>query len=130
MSWEDYIDDEEYVDEENDIYEGSVIEEFEKYCKEHGETPCLTAKKFLLLAIPGSLILVGPVLAFAKFHSAFSQFCRLYNQGYTEPRDNQYQALSYSTIHAEVYLFCNIPDRSNYRRSALLTAFQQILPED
>lgn len=34
MSWEDYIDDEECVDEENDIYEGSVIEEFEKYCKE------------------------------------------------------------------------------------------------
>lgn len=34
MSWEDYIDDDDYEDEENDIYEGSVVEEFEKYCKE------------------------------------------------------------------------------------------------
>ena len=58
----------------------TLSDEVEKILKEHGETPCLTAKKFLLLAIPGSLILVGPVLAFAKFHSAFSQFCRLYNQ--------------------------------------------------
>lgn len=34
MSWEDYIDNEDYEDEENDIYEGAVIYEFEKYCKE------------------------------------------------------------------------------------------------
>lgn len=34
MSWEDYIDTDDYEDEESGISEGSVIEEFEKYCKE------------------------------------------------------------------------------------------------
>jgi len=33
MSWEDYIDNEKYEDEETGITEGSVIDEFEKYCK-------------------------------------------------------------------------------------------------
>ena len=34
MSWEDYIDTDDYEDEESGLTEGSVIEEFEKYCKE------------------------------------------------------------------------------------------------
>ena len=34
MSWEDYIDNEEYADEEAGVFEGPVVEEFEKYCKE------------------------------------------------------------------------------------------------
>ena len=56
-----------------------IILRWENFAKLAGEKPKCTVGSFLLWSIVGSLIIIGPIVAFAKYINGFNQCCALYN---------------------------------------------------
>ena len=67
------------------IWHCQVICRYRSFCEKHGEQPLISMKFFLLWALLGLPILVGPFIAWARFLSAYNQVCRIFNETHTFP---------------------------------------------
>lgn len=56
-----------------------IIMRWENFAKIAGEQPKCTLVSYLCWMIFGSLIIIGPIVAFAKMIAGFNQCCALYN---------------------------------------------------
>lgn len=67
------------------VWHYKMITRMRDYCKRHGETCIITHKFFLCWALIGLPIVVGPMIAIARFLKAFRQMCLIYNASHTFP---------------------------------------------
>ena len=95
-----------------------IISRMRRYCAERGVTCCTTVRSHLCWTIFGSLILVGPLIALAKFLRCFSQMCATYNANHTFP-------LSPETFKLEKQILKE-PKR---RRTPLIDQISEGIPE-
>ncbi len=56
-----------------------ILLRWENFAKTAGEKPKCTLVSFLLWAILGSFIIIGPIVAYAKMIGGLNQVCALYN---------------------------------------------------
>ena len=88
------------------IWHCQAIQRMRAYCKRHHEEPIITTKFYLCWTLIGMPILVGPLIALARFIRAFNQVCMIYNRSRTFP-------LSKEEIEFEL---APIPPRPHKRR--------------
>ena len=69
------------------IWHCSVIRRMQIFCRENGQECRVSRKRYLLWALPGLLIVIGPLVALGYFIAAFNQMCTIYNASHTFPLD-------------------------------------------
>lgn len=67
------------------IWHCKVMKRFTNYCRANGEECRVTRKFFLCWSLIGLPILIGPLIAIARFLDAFSQVCAIYNGSHSFP---------------------------------------------
>jgi len=65
------------------VWHCQVIHRMRDYCEVHGEQCVITRRYYLLWTLLGFPILVGPLLALARFLKAVAQCSRIYNENRT-----------------------------------------------
>ncbi|MBQ7352159.1 MAG: DUF4234 domain-containing protein [Clostridia bacterium] len=66
------------------IWQLMIIKRWANHAQANGATPKCTVLSYLLWNIVGSIIVIGPLVAFAKTINAFNQACMIYNE---DPKD-------------------------------------------
>jgi hypothetical protein len=88
-----------------------------RYCEEHGKTCVITKKFYLCWTLIGFPILVGPILAAARFLRAFGDMAELFNSTHVFP-------LSANELAADIP--APVPEPPRQRKSII----EQILDPD
>ena len=67
------------------IWHCKVINRMNRYCEERGQSCMITKKFYLCWTLIGLPIVVGPIIALARFLRAFGQACEIFNSEHTFP---------------------------------------------
>lgn len=67
------------------IWHCQTICRYHDYCEKNNEKCRISIKFYLLWTLLGALTVVGPFIAIARFISAYTQSCRIFNETHTFP---------------------------------------------
>ena len=104
------------------VWHCRVITRIQQYCKENGQECPINKKFYLCWTLIGLPILVGPLIAIARFLRGFSTMCSIYNSTHTFP-------LSEEEIKAEEALLKQ-PKPKKHRKSWIEQINETIIAEN
>ena len=67
------------------VWHCKQITRFRQYCERNGDTCAVSRRFYLCWTLLGLPLVVGPLIAIARFLRAYSQMCRIYNSKHTFP---------------------------------------------